>query len=360
MAKKPLELDDKILIELNGGRCVTCDYIRESKDGIVVRNSKEAGSEKIAPYNQTFYKTEVKRVRLIQKATPPATQDNAIPSTSQQQQNVLSANNNATGAIPKSPHVETVVNGTVVKKEFNERGIEEIQHRTRNTVHIAQHDDKYHNAIKDLKQQEIIAVHSESKFGRLDMKRPVLSISTTANVYIFDMLRLGAMKKEMKEVMSSDLPRKVVHGSSGLADYLQHKENCALNNVFDTLLVDFNLKKSHEYITLPECYMKYFELPDDFVLQSFDYSVRPLPKNALIRAALNSILLMKLYWHMNDILLKPIFTASKEFAKIYPNVEHQVDLMMMYNNKEHPGSEEIELNAMEHLNTELQLLDVKQ
>lgn len=62
---------------------------------------------------------------------------------------------------------------------------------------------------------------------------------------------------------------------------------------------------------------------------------------------------------MNDLLLKPIYMASKQFGKIYPNVEQMVDLMILLNNKEHPGSEKIELNAIQHLNDELQLLDVK-
>lgn len=231
MAKKSFEVDDKILIELYSGRCVTCDFIRESRDGYVVKNSKEAGSEKVAAHIQTFYNTEVKKVRLVRRAQPPAA-DNAIPSTSQQ--HVSGNNNNAAEALEKGQR--TVVDCTVTKKVFSESEITEIQERMKNTVYIFQHDDKYHNAIADAMKQEIIAVHSEGKFGRLDVKRPVLTISTTTNVYIFDMLRLGAMKKEMKQIMTSDKPRKVAHSSSTLADYLQNKENCALNIVFDTLV----------------------------------------------------------------------------------------------------------------------------
>lgn len=61
---------------------------------------------------------------------------------------------------------------------------------------------------------------------------------------------------------------------------------------------------------------------------------------------------------MNDILMKPVYIASKQFSEIYPNVEHQVDLMMHMNKKEYPGNENIELNAIEHLEDELQLLDL--
>lgn len=232
MAKKSFEIDDKILIELNGGRCITCDFIRESGDGFVVKNSKEAGSEKLATHIQTFYNTEIKKVQLVRRAQPPAA-DNVIPSTSQQHVSVK--NNNNAAEASKKEH-RTIFDFTVTKKVFSESEITEIQERMKNTVYIYQHDDKYHNGIADIMKQEIIAVHSEGQFGRLDVKRPVLTISTITNVYIFDMLRLGAMKKEMKQIMTSDKPRKVAHSSSTLADYLQNKENCALNNIFDTLV----------------------------------------------------------------------------------------------------------------------------
>lgn len=61
---------------------------------------------------------------------------------------------------------------------------------------------------------------------------------------------------------------------------------------------------------------------------------------------------------MNDILMKPVYIASKKFSEIYPSVEHQVDLMVLMNNKKHPGADEIELNAMDYLDEELQFLDV--
>lgn len=69
----------------------------------------------------------------------------------------------------------------------------------------------------------------------------------------------------------------------------------------------------------------------------------------MVRAALNAILLMKLYWYMNDILMEPVCVASKQFSEIYPNVKSQVDLMMHMNHREYPGAENIVLNMVEHL-----------
>lgn len=239
MAKIQFEEGDKILIELHGGRSVQSDFIRESTDGIIVKNSKEGS--KILKWNQTFYNIEIKSVRLIKKVqVKPKVNENEKKTTSEEIQNEneipttsqhVQCNNNAIEE-RTAPTLQRII----TKKQFTEPEIETIQERTRKTVQIAQHDDKYHNAIKDLKQQEIISVHSESTFGRLDISRPLLTLATTTSVYMFDMLRLGAMKKEMKELFSSELPRKIVHSSSALADYLLHKEKCTLNHVFDTLV----------------------------------------------------------------------------------------------------------------------------
>lgn len=61
---------------------------------------------------------------------------------------------------------------------------------------------------------------------------------------------------------------------------------------------------------------------------------------------------------MNDILMRPLYIASKQFAQTYPNVSHQVDLMMHMNKQIYPGSENIDLNAIELLDKELELVDL--
>lgn len=246
MAKQVFGEGDIILIEMNGGRCVQAEFLRQSKEGVLVKNGKEAGSEKVVKFVQTFFFTEIKDIHLIRRAevkkakNSSSSNDNAVPSTSQHVSNGVQNNNTAEEEYQSK---QRVFNGvSIVKKHFSESELALIQNQFKTTVHIAQHDDKYHNAIEDLKQQEIISVNSENKFGRLDMRRPVLTFATTTKVYLFDMVRLGAMKKEMKEIFSSKLPRKVVHSSTELADYLLYKENCKLNSVFDTLVREYKEK----------------------------------------------------------------------------------------------------------------------
>lgn len=86
-----------------------------------------------------------------------------------------------------------------------------------------------------------------------------------------------------------------------------------------------------------------------FLLLQFDYEMRPIVQEALIRAALNGLLLMKLYWHMNDLLVKPLRAATNVFSQIYMNVNHPVDLMTHMHNGQYPGVEKVSIKTVDQV-----------
>lgn len=223
MAKKCFTLNEKITVELIDGKVIETEFVQEVRDGIVVINSKNLKTGKVRRHNQTYYHQEIKSIYLTNRQSTPLPNQNATSTR-------------PTEASKKSARGRQRFVNSIEKKVFSEREIENIQNFAKKTIYIAQYDDKYHNAIDDLKQQEIIGVNSENRFGRLNVKRPLLTLTTPNQVYLFDLLRLGSMKKEMKEIFYSDLPLKVLHNSAAIADYLKHTENCALNNIFDTMV----------------------------------------------------------------------------------------------------------------------------
>lgn len=56
--------------------------------------------------------------------------------------------------------------------------------------------------------------------------------------------------------------------------------------------------------------------------RQFDYGARPLQDDAKLRSALSVQLLMELYWHFNDILMRPLRVATQQFSDIRPSVEN--------------------------------------
>lgn len=232
MAKQLLNAGDEVKILLHDGREVRAEYVAESDCGIIVKNGKDMNTGKVRRNNQNFYCSEIKSIIKIK--VNQRTNDTAA--------NVMDENKTSNETLNETPNESQVARVVTVEKlQFTEVQIENIQQLVKQTVHIAQHDEKYHSAVDDLKRQDIITVNSENNFGRLSMKRPLLTLTTPTKVYMFDMLRLGPMKKEFKEVFSSHSVRKVVHSSTEFADYLVHKEMCTINNVFDTLVCNRNL-----------------------------------------------------------------------------------------------------------------------
>lgn len=212
MEKPVFQAGDILQIELYTGRKLRVEVLRNTTDEIVVKNTTELRTGRVRAHNQIFGHSEIKEICPI-RVTSVDTNDQ-----------IENQNDDENNRVPFK------------KKSFSNRDIEIIQAKVQNATHIAQFDNNYYNAVDDLMKQDIVFVNYESIFGRLDPKRSVLTIATHANVYVFDMLRLGAMKKELKELFSSELPRKVVHSTAEFADYLKHKEQCSLNGIFDTLV----------------------------------------------------------------------------------------------------------------------------
>lgn len=226
MAKKAFEVNEKIRIDLISGREVEGEFVQKNQTSIIVKNCKDLLSGKLTRHNQTYYTSEIKKYYSI----------DGRERTKQQSVNGVAPNNGQADSGSGSGNNTTKLSPDLPKNRFTTDEIQRIQNSMTNAVYISQFDDKYHQAIADLKQQKIIAVNSENNFGRLDPKRPLVAIASGQRVFLFDMLRLGAMKKEFKEVFSANSPRKIIHRSTQFADYLAHTESCALNNVFDTLV----------------------------------------------------------------------------------------------------------------------------
>lgn len=261
-AEAEAKVSSRIHIELFNGRIVEADLIEENDRGYLVKNTKDLKTNKVRVYPQTYYESEIKAVRrlddqsVIVKATPTASTNgnNNNDRHEDAHTNGISngngiANGKQNGAVQPADslhHSEqssttneqlSIVPREIIKRTLSQNEHETIKGLAKNAVYIVQFDEHYHAAVKDLAQQELVAVSSEYNFGRLGYFRPLLTFATFNKVYLFDMLRLGPMRNELKSIFSSERPKKVLHCSALFVDYLKHKENCSLNNILDTLVI---------------------------------------------------------------------------------------------------------------------------
>lgn len=232
MVNRAFEANELIRIDLSNGREIEAAFVSQNPTSLTVKNGKDLLHGKHFKNTQTFYLPEIKKYYSLndRERNDSSNVNTHMPGPSKVVDSSHSGSNSNSNTKMDTKSVE------FVKKPFGDDEVERIQNAMKNAIYISLFDEKYHEAIKNMKRQKIIAVNSENSFGRLEPKRPLIAIASGDQVYLFDMLRLGAMKKEFKEIFAADSPRKIIHRSAQFSDYLAHTENCTLNNAFDTLV----------------------------------------------------------------------------------------------------------------------------
>lgn len=221
---KYLSLQSRVLIELTTGDKYTGTLkVFNHKFKFVELNelTDDVSKRKICG-TQTFYETEIDSIRPLD-ATPMASVDSAESSKSSSEFASAEAN---------SIHEWTITT-------INEAELQEINNRTLSAIHIIQCDASYHAAVADLQCQEMVGLNIEgARLGRLQ-PGSLLSFSTNARIYLFDLKMLGRIFKDIKQILEAEKPRKVVHNSALICDHLKNLYKCQLNGFQDTLVEFF-------------------------------------------------------------------------------------------------------------------------
>lgn len=202
-----LKENDTILLELHSNRKIECNFKSATKSGIIITNSLDLITKKQRKNQQHFYRSEIKSI-------------------------VPAGNSNSSSRAVKIPKPAPPLD----KKVFNQTTTDHIETLASTVICILQCDSQYFAAIEDLKYQEHIGMRADHICGRLNTKQPLISMCTTNSVYLFDILRMGKFPKELKTILESEQPRKIIFDSSLIADYLLHIEHCKLNGVLDVLV----------------------------------------------------------------------------------------------------------------------------
>lgn len=221
--------DSKYTIKLRSGRQIIGNFKSASRDGefIVIDNITDALSGKKNKTQQKYYKNEIESIR----SEEPVTQNN---------KNGLANNVSQSNDGPTSDESSVSNNGgnkfTVKKKTFSESELNDIEQLVSNAIYISRCDDIYHMALEDLKKQEYIVINSENRYGRLHFKKPLLTMFTPNKVYLFDILKIGSIHKELKVILQAKEPRKVIFNSALINDYLVQTEKVNSNSVSDVMV----------------------------------------------------------------------------------------------------------------------------
>ncbi|XP_067621989.1 protein Exd1 homolog [Eurosta solidaginis] len=206
--------------------------------------------------------------------------------------------------------------------------MELINEQLRNIVCITQTDQRYHKALADIRLQPIVSLIIEpTEYGRVK-RTSVLTIATFKTVYIFDIIALGNIFRELKQLLEAERPRKVVHYSHRMVDHLQNRYGFKLGGIFDTFVAVSLVQGFEKPMTLLEAIELtlnitplYFQRDAEGTHGQDPYK-RPLSVEMCQVLSKKAILQLKLHEHLlHKHMLRNFYTQCKNFSHTFGDSE---------------------------------------
>lgn len=302
MDKTDLVKGQTVLLELDG-ECVIGQVIHLGSDRSFVRlqNVRDFQSNQPIAGNQDYYNSEIRTIKIIEQADQPTTTNDSSSTVS-------------------SPGPETIA-------KINLEDIQSIFDRIEQHVFVHQTDMRYHDAIKYLKTQKLLALAVEGADGGRCAEAPsLLSIATPDRIYIFDIMWMR-VTKDLKAILANPKVRRVIHNGRLAEDVLKHRFGAPLGRSFDTLVAHIATTKQYDYqseMSVQKCLAKYLNLPSNFFDGDVTFGDRPLNESQRRAAAKNVAFLLTLQdYFVHEVMLEPFYASCSRYgASLSGHADH--------------------------------------
>lgn len=191
---------------------------------IVIEDVRYITDDISIPGQQRFYQSEIKRVKRVSESNVPDEPPNAVNHVQ------------STTKYEKDPSTENKQKIQSIAKTNLQNEYDFFKDRLSRITFIQQCDSTYYKAMKDIAAQDMIALSMEGvSCGRL---RPatLISFATPHTIYILDLLCFGKLFPEVKAILESPTPRKIVFDSRFLCDNLHNSLKCNIDGMMDLMV----------------------------------------------------------------------------------------------------------------------------
>lgn len=299
MDKLELVKGQVVLLELED-ECVIGEvlHIGGKRSFVRLKNVRDFQSNVPISGNQDYYNSEIRTVKIIQDCQP------ADESENPQEGSIADS---CAAAAP----AESIT-------RINLEDIQEIYDRIDNHVFVFQTDIKYHDAIKYLRTQRLIAISMEGiDGGRHSTSPSLLAIATLDRIYLFDIMWLN-VPKDLRAILGDPRVRRVAHNARLIEDVLKHRYQAPLGKCFDTLVAHISTTTDYDdqhELSIEECLVKYLNLPNNFFDSSITYQHRPLNETQRKAAAKNVAFLLTLQdYLLHEVMLEPFYRSCRQYG----------------------------------------------
>lgn len=296
-----LELEDECIL----GEVL---HIGAKRTFVRLKNVRDFQSNIPISGNQDYYNSEIRNLKIIQDCNSVPEEEGSAPSSTDESVSVIT--------------------------RINLEDIQEIFDRIDNHVFIFQTDVKYHDAIKYLKTQNLIAIGMEgTEAGRQSTAPSILSIATPDRIYLFDVMWMN-VSKDLRAILADPKVRRVLHNGRLVQDVLEHRFQAPLGKCFDTLVAHISTTNDYDdqaELSIQQCLSKYLNLPSNFFDSSIKFSSRPLNEKQRKAAAKNVAFLLTLQdYLMHEIMLEPFYQSCRQYgSSLSGHSDHIMSVMKL-------------------------------
>lgn len=306
MDKLELTKGQIILLELED-ECVIGEvlHIGAKKSFVRLKNVRDFQSNVPISGNQDYYSSEIRTVKIIQDST-----------------------------LDESNGPEQKDGSSTSITRLNLEDIQDIYDRIDNHIFVFQTDIKYHDAIKYLRNQRLLAIGMEGvEGGRHSTSPSLLSIATPERIYVFDVMWMN-VPKDLRAILGDPKVRRVAHNARLVEDVLRHRYQAPLGKCFDTLVAHISTTNDYDdqhELSIQECLAKYLNLPSNFFDSSIKFNNRPLKESQRKAAAKNVAFLLALQDYLvHEVMLEPFYHSCRQYgASLAGDDEHLVSVMKL-------------------------------
>uniref|UniRef100_A0A8W7Q4L8 3'-5' exonuclease domain-containing protein n=1 Tax=Anopheles coluzzii TaxID=1518534 RepID=A0A8W7Q4L8_ANOCL len=334
MNKIDLVLGQTVLLELEE-ECLLGELLHVGSDRSFIRLSNVRDMLTKESYGiQTYYNSEIRNIQVIS----------------------ADKGNTQTG-----PSANARDNPKQFTKLLTLENLQETLEQINNYIFIHQTDVKYHDSIRYLKTQRHLGIAMESiEHGRHSISPSLLSIATHDSIYIFD-IKWMKITDEMRDLLSNDRYRRVLHNGRLVKDVLQHKFGVELGKCFDVMVAHIAIGKTEgkiveEGVSLQACVQSYLKLPDKFFDMNANFDERPVSDTTKREAAKHVVFLLPLQdLFIHEIMLEPFYSSCSNYLQ---SLSRNPDFISSLTDLRNKNGEAIEAVVPVNLGIDVELLDI--
>lgn len=238
-----IKIGQTVILKLSNDVVVGKLILLKPNSHLRLKDCRDYSTNEDLGANCIYYLNEIKDIRVFEKIenNKENSSDDDYEEDEEETNGFKSSFENINESLSKEEETDqSYINDKSKRILLKDERLFKIRELLQSIIYINQYDTKYFNSIHDIKEERQIGIQFEDiRYGRKS-NVSILTVLTSKQIYIFDVLLLKGINKELKEVFESSSICKIIHFSKMTHDYLKNVCHIEMHFFFDTMVSEKN------------------------------------------------------------------------------------------------------------------------